>query len=348
MDHDFSLIFTFVGGLTAALLFGLIARKLHLSPLVGYLLAGVVVGPYSPGFVADSHTVEQFAELGVILLMFGVGLHFHLKDLIAVQRVAVPGAVVQISVATVLGVLVGWMFGWSTISGLVFGMAISVASTVVLTRVLEDNQNLHTPSGHVALGWLVVEDLFTILLLVLIPAVMEARQSGAGDWSGILYELGWMFVKLSLLVALTLFAGKKIIPLVLRYVARTGARDLFTLAVLVIALGVAVCSAKFFGASMVLGAFLAGMVVGQSDFCARAAAEAMLMRDAFAVLFFVSVGMMFDPMSVGDCWPLALATLGVVMIGKPLAAYAVVRCLRRPLPLALSVSVALALSLIHI
>ena len=239
MDHDFSLIFTFVGGLTAALLFGLIARKLHLSPLVGYLLAGVVVGPYSPGFVADSHTVEQFAELGVILLMFGVGLHFHLKDLIAVQRVAVPGAVVQISVATVLGVLVGWMFGWSTISGLVFGMAISVASTVVLTRVLEDNQNLHTPSGHVALGWLVVEDLFTILLLVLIPAVMEARQSGAGDLNGILEKLGWMFVKLTLLVGLTLLAGKKVIPFVLRYVARTGARDLFTLAVLVIALGVA-------------------------------------------------------------------------------------------------------------
>ena len=342
MDHDFSLILTFVGGLAAALLFGLIARKLHLSPLVGYLLAGVVVGPYSPGFVADSHTVEQFAELGVILLMFGVGLHFHLKDLIAVQKVAVPGAVVQISVATVLGVLVGWMFGWSAISGLVFGMAISVASTVVLTRVLEDNQNLHTPGGHVALGWLVVEDLFTILLLVLIPAVMEARQSGAGDWGGILSELGWMFVKLALLVALTLFAGKKVIPLVLRYVARTGARDLFTLAVLVIALGVAVYSAEFFGASMVLGAFLAGMVVGQSDFCARAAAEAMLMRDAFAVLFFVSVGMMFDPMSVGDCWPLALATLGVVMIGKPLAAYVVVRCLRRPVPLALSVSVALA------
>lgn len=225
------------GGLTAALLFGLIARKLHLSPLVGYLLAGVVVGPYSPGFVADSHTVEQFAELGVILLMFGVGLHFHLKDLIAVQKVAVPGAVVQISVATVLGVIVGWCFGWSTISGLVFGMAISVASTVVLTRVLEDHQNLHTPSGHVALGWLVVEDLFTILLLVLIPAVMEARQSGAGGWDSILSELGWMFVKLSVLVALTLFAGKKIIPLVLRYVARTGARDLFTLAVLVIALG---------------------------------------------------------------------------------------------------------------
>lgn len=342
MDHDFSLIFTFVGGLTAALLFGLIARKLHLSPLVGYLLAGVAVGPYSPGFVADSHTVEQFAELGVILLMFGVGLHFHLKDLIAVQKVAVPGAAVQISVATVLGVIVGWLFGWSTISGLVFGMAISVASTVVLTRVLEDNQNLHTPSGHVALGWLVVEDLFTILLLVLIPAVMEAQQNGAEGWGSIASQLGWMLVKLAVLVVLTLLAGKKIIPFVLRYVARTGARDLFTLAVLVIALGVAVCSAKFFGASMVLGAFLAGMVVGQSDFCARAAAEAMLMRDAFAVLFFVSVGMMFDPMSVGESWPLALATLAVVMIGKPLAAYVVVRCLRRPQALALSVSVALA------
>lgn len=342
MPHDFSLIFTFVGGLTAAFLFGLIARKLHLSPLVGYLLAGVVVGPHSPGFVADSHTVEQFAELGVILLMFGVGLHFHLKDLLAVRKVAVPGAAVQIAVATVLGMGVGYLFGWSPVSGLVFGMAISVASTVVLTRVLEDHQNLHTPSGHVALGWLVVEDLFTIVLLVLIPAVMEARQSSAGGWGDIAAELGWMTVKLALLVVLTLFAGKKLIPLVLRYVARTGARDLFTLAVLVIALGVAVCSAELFGASMVLGAFLAGMVVGQSDFCARAASEAMLIRDAFAVLFFVSVGMMFDPMAVMDCWPLALATLGVVMIGKPLAAYVVVRVLKKPLPLAMNVSVALA------
>ena len=253
---------------------------------------------------------------------------------------AVPGAVVQISVATVLGVLVGWMFGWSAISGLVFGMAISVASTVVLTRVLEDNQNLHTPGGHVALGWLVVEDLFTILLLVLIPAVMEARQSGAGDWGGILSELGWMFVKLALLVALTLFAGKKSFRWCcgtwperarvtclrwlcwsLRWAWRCTPRILW----------------RFHGFGGVFG----------GDGCRpvgllRAAAEAMLMRDAFAVLFFVSVGMMFDPMSVGDCWPLALATLGVVMIGKPLAAYVVVRCLRRPVPLALSVSVALA------
>ncbi len=342
MPHDLPLIFAFVGGLTAALLFGFIARKLQLSPLVGYLLAGVMIGPFTPGFEADNHTVDQFAELGVILLMFGVGLHFHLKDLLAVQKVAVPGALVQISVATLLGMGVGWLFGWSIVSGLVFGMAISVASTVVLTRVLEDNHNLHTPSGHVALGWLVVEDLFTILLLVLIPAVVEAQKSDAGGWVGIMGELGWMLLKLTALVAITLFAGKKVIPWVLGYVAKTGARDLFTLAVLVIALGVAVCSAEFFGASMVLGAFLAGMVVGQSDFCARAASEAMLMRDAFAVLFFVSVGMKFDPGAVAECWPLALATLVVVMLGKPLAAYAVVRFLRKPMPLALNVAVALA------
>lgn len=205
---------------------------------MGYLLAGVVVGPYSPGFVADSHTVEQFAELGVILLMFGVGLHFHLKDLIAVQKVAVPGAVVQISVATVLGVLVGWMFGWSAISGLVFGMAISVASTVVLTPVLEDNQNLHTPAAM--WPWMAGSGRPVYHS----AAGSHSRRDGSaperrpGDWGGILSELGWMFVKLALLVALTLFAGKKVIPLVLRYVARTGARDLFTLAVLVIALGV--------------------------------------------------------------------------------------------------------------
>lgn len=342
MDPKLTIIITLVSGLTAALLFGLLARKVHLSPLVGYLLAGVIIGPYSPGFVADTHTVEQFAELGVILLMFGVGLHFQLKDLVAVHRIAVPGAVVQIGVATVLGVLVGWMFGWSTISGLIFGMAVSVASTVVLTRVLEDHHHLHTPSGHLALGWLVVEDLFTILLLVLIPSVMEARQGSGDQWSSVLVELGWMFLKLVVLVVLTLVVGRKVIPLFLRYVARTGARDLFTLAVLVIVLGVAVCSAEVFGASMVLGAFLAGMVVGQTDFCARAAGEALLMRDTFAVLFFVSVGMMFDPLSVVSTWPLALATLGVVMIGKPLAAYVVVRCLKRPVAQALNVAVVLA------
>lgn len=346
MEHSFNLIFAFVGGLTAALLFGLLARKFHLSPLVGYLLAGIVVGPHFPGFVADTHTVDQFAELGVILLMFGVGLHFHLKDLLAVQKIAVPGAAVQISVATLLGVLVGYIFDWSLVSGLIFGMAISVASTVVLTRVLEDHQNLHTPSGHVALGWLVVEDLFTILLLVLIPAIMEAQSAGGADGStdfySVLGKLGIMLLKLTALVALTLFAGKKIIPIVLRYVAKTGSRDLFTLAVLVIALGVAVCSAELFSASMVLGAFLAGMVVGQSDFCARAAAEAMLMRDAFAVLFFVSVGMKFDPSSVIDCWPLALATLAVVMIGKPIAAFVVVRMLKKPTALSMNISVALA------
>ena len=340
MPHNVDLIFTLAGGLSAALVLGFITQKLRLSPLVGYLLAGVLVGPYSPGFVADSETAAQCAEIGVILLMFGVGLHFHLKDLLAVQKVALPGAAVQIAAATGLGALVTHFFGWSWSGGAVFGMAISVASTVVLTRVMADNKALHTPSGHVALGWLVVEDLFTILALVLLPAVLAS--AGGEDGGSVWSALGLTVAKLAALVVFTLVVGQKLIPLLLAYVARTGTRDLFTLAVLALALGIAVGAAVLFDASMALGAFLAGMVVGQSDFSARAAAEALPMRDAFAVLFFVSVGMLFDPASLLDGWPLMLATLGIVLLGKPLAAMLVVLALRKPLRLALSVSVALA------
>ncbi len=336
MPHDINLILTLAGGLSAALALGFVTQKLRLSPLVGYLLAGIIVGPHSPGFVADAATASQCAEIGVILLMFGVGLHFHLKDLLAVQKVALPGAAVQIAAATGLGVLVTHFFGWPWAAGAVFGMAVSVASTVVLTRVLADNRALHTPTGHVALGWLVVEDLFTILALVLLPAVM-ARDAGS-VWSA----LGITTLKLGALVAFTLIVGQRLIPRLLEYVARTGTRDLFTLAVLVLALGIAVGSAEFFGASMALGAFLAGMVVGQSDFSARAAAEALPLRDAFAVLFFVSVGMLFDPSSLVQSWPLILATLGIVLLGKPLAALLVVLALGRPLRQAVSVAVALA------
>ena len=341
MGHDFPLIYALVGGLSVALVLGYLAQKLHCSPLVGYLVAGMIVGPYSPGIEIDKGMVDQVAEIGVILLMFGVGLHFHLKDLIAVQRVALPGALAQIAVATVLGAVVSHVFGWGWEAGVLYGMAISVASTVVLTRVLADHRDLHTPSGHVALGWLVVEDLFTILLLVLLPVMLGPSQSGGGA-GAVCAALGWTLVKLGLLVVFTLVVGKRLIPLFLKWVARTGTRDLFTLSVLVLALGIAVCSAEFFGASMVLGAFLSGMVVGQSHFSARAAAEALPMRDAFAVLFFVSVGMLFDPVALLESWPLALATLGIVMLGKPLAAFAVVRLLGKPLRLALSVSVALA------
>ncbi len=338
MPHNIDLILTLTGGLTAALALGFLTHKLKLSPIVGYLLAGVIVGPHSPGFVADENIAAQCAEIGVILLMFGVGLHFHLKDLLAVRTLAIPGAIVQIAVATGLGAVITRAFGWSWSAGIVFGMAIAVASTVVLTRVLADNRDLHTPTGHVAIGWLIVEDLFTIFALVLLPAFFGP---GSED-SSLAGTLGWAVLKLVALFAFALIAGQKLIPWILGTVARTGARDLFTLAVLVLALGIAVGSAELFGASMALGAFLAGMIVGQSDFSARATADALPMRDAFAVLFFVSVGMLFDPSGLAEGWPLMLATIGIVIIGKPLAAMVVVLLFRRPLREALSISVALA------
>lgn len=339
MPHNIDLILTLAGGLTAAMIFGFITQKLRLSPIVGYLLAGIVVGPYSPGFVADTNTAAQFAEIGVILLMFGVGLHFHLKDLMDVRKIALPGAIIQITSATILGMIATHALGWSWSSGAVFGIAISVASTVVLTRVLADNKNLHTSTGRVAIGWLIVEDLFTIFVLVVLPTLFTT----AGAVSGNLWTtLGITALKLGALVIFTLVVGQRLIPLFLGYVARTGTRDLFTLAVLALALGIAVSAAHFFDASMALGAFLAGMVVGQSDFGARATSEALPMRDAFAVLFFVSVGMLFDPSSLINCWELMLLTLAIVLLVKPLAAVVVVLMLKRPLREAISIGVALA------
>ena len=342
MPHDLTLILTLTGGLTSALILGLITQKLRLSPIVGYLLAGVLVGPFTPGFVADAHIAEQFAELGVILLMFGVGLHFHLSDLLAVRKVAVPGALVQIAVATGLGVLLTRALGWSLGAGLVFGLAISVASTVVLLRVLSDAGVLHTGGGHVAVGWLIVEDLFTVLVLVLLPVFAE-QHGGAGDDRG---SVAWAVVKAVLQIAglcvFTLVLGQRLIVRLLNAVAQTRSRELFTLAVLVLALGIAVGSAQLFGASMALGAFLAGMVVGQSDFSARAASEALPMRDAFAVLFFVSVGMLLDPRGLVEQPTLVLGALGIVLIGKSLAAFLVVRLLRYPVATALLVALALA------
>ena len=297
--HNLDLILTLTGGLAAALVLGYVTHRLGLSPIVGYLLAGIAVGPHTPGFVADQHLAEQLAEVGVILLMFGVGLHFHLEDLLAVRRVALPGAVVQSLVAT--GARAPWSaaaFGWDWSAGLVFGLAMSVASTVVLTRVLADNNDLHTPAGHIAVGWLVVEDLFTVLVLVLLPAVLGPH-AGEGGVGRLVLAVGLAVVKIvgpgrphppGRRAGHPVAAGHR--P------PRHGSRELFTLTVLVVALGIAVGSAELFGVSMALGAFLAGMVVGRSDFSLRAAAEALPMRDAFAVLFFVSVGMLFDP---GTC-----------------------------------------------
>ncbi len=337
--HNLDLILTLTGGLAAALALGYVTHRIGLSPIVGYLLAGIAIGPHTPGFVADRELAEQLAEIGVILLMFGVGLQFHLKELLAVWRVALPGAVTQSLVATALGAVVIRAFGGDWDAGIVIGLALSVASTVVLMRVLADNRDLHTPTGHIAVGWLVIEDLFTVLVLVLLPALFGARQAAIG---GVPLALGVAALKLAVLVAFTFLAGGRLIPWLLDRVAATRSRELFTLTILVLALGIAVGAAKLFGVSMALGAFLAGMVVGRSDFSLRAASEALPMRDAFAVLFFVSVGMLINPRQVVEAPGLLAATLGVIMLGKPLAALGIVLMLGYPPKIALAVAVALA------
>lgn len=317
MPHNLDLILTLTGGLAAALLLGFVTQKLKLSPIVGYLLAGVAVGPFTPGFVAHGAISEQFAELGVILLLFGVGLHFHLKELLAVRHVVLPGALVQIGLAAAGGYLVTRAFGWGSGAAIVFGLSISIASTVVLLRVLSDADVLHTSAGHIAIGWLIVQDLVMVLVLVMLP-ILSGKAGGGGGTRELLMSAGLAVLKIALLVAFTLIVGNRLIPALLGYVAKTRSRELFTLTVLVLALGIAVGSAKLFGASMALGAFLAGMVVGQSEFATRAASEALPMRDAFAVLFFVSMGMLFDPAQVVPNIGLTAATLGLVLIGTPL------------------------------
>ena len=334
--HDTQLIVTLAGGLSAALIHGYITQRLGLSPIVGYLIAGLAIGPYTPGFIADVGVAEELAEIGVILLMFGVGLQFHVEELLAVRRVAIPGAVAQSLVATVLGAIAAHAFGWSWTASLVFGLALSVASTVVLVRVLSDNRALHTSAGHIAVGWLVVEDVFTILVLVLLPALAEAASP-----SRIAFEIAVTMLKVGGLMVVAAVVGGRLIPIVLDRVAATRSRELFTLTVLALALGIAVGSAAVFGVSMALGAFLAGMVVGRSDYSLRAATEALPMRDAFAVLFFVSVGMLLNPAAI-FAYPLfAAAALAIVIFGKPLTAALVMLAMRYPLRTTLTVAVSL-------
>ncbi|MEO8798781.1 MAG: cation:proton antiporter, partial [Polyangiaceae bacterium] len=278
MEHDAALIPTLAGGLAAALVFGLLANRLKLSPIVGYLIAGIAVGPFTPGFVAQAKLASELAEVGVILLMFGVGLNFHLSELLAVRKIAIPGALAGASTATVLGLGVAKMFGFSTAASVLFGLTICATSTVVLLRVLADRNEMQTPAAHVAVGWLVVEDLIAILSLVLIPVFFAPRGE---DTASLGMTVAIAVGKVALLVVLVLVAGSRAIPWLLERVAKTRSRELFTLTVLVVALGVAVVAAQVFGASMALGAFLGGMVVGQSEFGARAASEALPMRDAF-------------------------------------------------------------------
>jgi CPA2 family monovalent cation:H+ antiporter-2 len=333
--HNIDLILTLTGGLAAALACGYVTFRIGLSPIVGYLLAGLVVGPHTPGFVANESIAEQFSEVGVILLMFGVGLQFHLKELLAVWHVAVPGALGRTAVITLLGAFVGRAYGWGWPGSFVFGIALSVASTVVLMRVLADNGDLHTRTGHVAVGWLVVEDLLTVLILVFLPAMFTPGAS-AGQ---ITLALGLAVAKLGLMIALMFVVGERAIPWLLDRIAATRSRELFTLTVLVLALGIAVGSAKLFGVSMALGAFLAGMVVGRSEFSLRAATDALPMRDAFAVLFFVSVGMLFRPRYLIENPGLIGVTLAVVLLAKPAVALLIVLWRKQPLRTAVALAV---------
>jgi len=341
-EHQTPLIATIAAGLMLAFVFGLAAHRLRMQPLVGYLLAGVLVGPYTPGFEADPALAAELAEIGVILLMFGVGLHFSLKDLLSVARIAIPGAIGQIAVATLMGAGLSWALGWSPMTGFVFGLSLSVASTVVLVRALQDHHILETARGRIAVGWLVVEDLAMVLALVLLPALASVTAGDGVPTSRIVFYLLVTVAKVSVFVAIMLIVGRRVIPWLMHHTARTGSRELFRLAVYAIALGVAFGAAKMFDVSFALGAFFAGMVMGESDLSQRATEEAMPLRDAFAVLFFVSVGMLLNPMVFVDAPLAVLATVAIIVIGKSAAAWLIVRAFRHSNSTALTVAASLA------
>jgi len=341
-DHQTPLIATIAAGLMRAYLFGLIAHRLRIQPLVGYLVAGVVVGPFTPGFTADAALAAELAEIGVILLMFGVGLHFSLKDLISVARIAVPGAIGQIALATLMGAGLAHLLGWSWVTGLVFGLALSVASTVVMIRALQERHILDSERGRIAVGWLVVEDLAMVLALVLLPAAAQITANEAIPFSRLALSLLWTLLKVAGFVAIMLVVGRRFIPWLMHHTAHTGSRELFRLAVYAIALGVAFGAAKMFDVSFALGAFFAGMVMGESTLSQQATEEAIPLRDAFAVLFFVSVGMLLNPMVFVEAPIALLATVAIIIVGKSAVAWAIVRAFRRSNTTALTVAASLA------
>ena len=325
MHHATPLITTIVGGLVLAFILGMIANKLRISPLVGYLLAGVLAGPFTPGFVADTKLAPELAELGVILLMFGVGLHFSLKDLMAVKSIAIPGAIAQIAVATLLGMALSAALGWSLMTGIVFGLCLSTASTVVLLRALEERQLIDSQRGQIAIGWLIVEDLVMVLTLVLLPAIAGMAEKGNVGFASLALDLGITIGKVVAFIAIMMLVGRRLVPWIMSRSAATGSRELFTLSVLALALGIAFGAVELFDVSFALGAFFAGMVLNESELSHRAAHDTLPLRDAFAVLFFVSVGMLFDPMVLVQ-QPLAvLATLAIIIFGKSAAAFFLVR-----------------------
>jgi len=345
MPHHTPLIATIVAGLTIAFGLGALAHRFRISPLVGYLAAGVLVGPFTPGFVADQGLAGELAEIGVILLMFGVGLHFSLKDLLSVRAIAIPGALGQMAAATLLGMALAHVLGWPIVSGLVFGLALSVASTVVLLRALQERRIVQTDRGRIAVGWLIVEDLAMVLALVLLPALggaLTASDASADMMSGWVVPLAITIGKVVAFVAFMLIVGRRVIPWILHWTAHTGSRELFRLAVFAIALGVAFGAALLFDVSFALGAFFAGMLLAESELSQRAAEETLPLRDAFAVLFFVSVGMLFNPNVLVDQLGALLATVAIIVIGKSLAAFVIVRGFRHDNATALTIAASLA------
>lgn len=344
MPHNTPLIATVVGGLVLAFIFGALANRFKMPPLVGYLLAGVFVGPFTPGFVADANLAQELAEIGVILLMFGVGLHFSLKDLLSVKAIAIPGALVQITIATLMGMGLAWALDWSLGAGLIFGLSLSVASTVVLLTALQERRLVETRRGQIAIGWLIVEDIVMVLALVLIPA-LSGVLGGNGEalsTAALLTTLAITIGKVIAFVVVMLIVGRRVIPWILERIADTGSRELFRLAVLAIALGFALGSTYIFGVSFALGAFFAGMILAESELSHRAAEESLPLRDAFAVLFFVSVGMLFDPSILIREPLLVLATVFIIVIGKSLAAAVIVLAFRHPMSTALTIAASLA------
>ena len=343
MPHYTPLIATIVAGFTVSFIMGAIAMKLRVSPIAGYLLAGVIVGPFTPGFVADTDLANELAEIGVILLMFGVGLHFSLKDLLAVRRIAVPGAIAQIIAATLMGMALAWTMGWNLLAGFVFGLALSVASTVVLLRALQARNLVETARGRIAVGWLIVEDLVMVLALVLLPVLAGiATNTNVTGYSSITVPIVITVLKVSGFVAFMLIVARRVIPAALHWVVHTGSRELFRLAVLAIALGVAAGSAYVFDVSFALGAFFAGMILGETPLSRRATEETLPLRDAFAVLFFVSVGMLFDPRAVIEQPLPLLATVAIIVLGKSVVAYYIVRAFGHDEERALTIAASLA------
>lgn len=345
MEHNIPLITTLAAGFSVALVLGFIAERMKVPALVGYLVAGIIIGPGTPGFVADVHLASQLSEIGVMLLMFGVGLHFSLNDLLAVKRIAVPGAVVQMSFATVLGMGVAWWWGWSWGAGLIFGLSLSCASTVVLLKALEARGVLESMNGRIAIGWLVVEDLATVLVLVLLPplaGVLGGSVADAANAQPLWITIGKTLLQVAAFIAIMLVAGRRALPWLLWQISRTGSRELFTLAVVVAAIGIAYGAAQLFSVSFALGAFFAGMVMRESEFSHRAAEESLPLRDAFSVLFFVSVGMLFEPTILIEQPLHVLQVVAIIILGKSIAALAIVLAFRYPLNTALTVSASLA------